>query len=397
MTWRDQLRDGRFREARFQIRAGMLGFGRRAELHEYPLRDTPYAEDLGRQGRDYELEVFVVGPDYMQARDDLIDALEKPGPGTLIHPTLGSLQVVAISARLRESTHEGGMAIFSLRFVEAGAPALPDQIADTQGLVSAASDAAEAAVSGDFSEEFTVDGFANFVADEAQTLTVDILATIEDLSSLIPTTPETLTQFQKDFSDISNAVASLIRQPANLASEIIGIVRSFSDIATRPVNALKLYRVLFDIEVGAKPVVGATPARQQQAANQSSLFALVRQAAIIGAVDSSAAIDYESSAQAIAARDELAVRLDDEMLAVADTSYRALSHLRMSLVRDLMERGARLPNLIRIENLMTQPALVIAQRIYGDASRADEIVTRNQIRHPGFVPGGQTLEVLADG
>jgi prophage DNA circulation protein len=37
--------------------------------------------------------------------------------------------------------------------------------------------------------------------------------------------------------------------------------------------------------------------------------------------------------------------------------------------------------------------LVIAHRVYQDASRVDELVLRNGIRHPGFVPA-VALEVL---
>lgn len=45
---------------------------------------------------------------------------------------------------------------------------------------------------------------------------------------------------------------------------------------------------------------------------------------------------------------------------------------------------------------MTLPALVIAQTLYGDGSEADQIVSKNSVRHPGFVTGGQTLQVLSD-
>jgi prophage DNA circulation protein len=44
----------------------------------------------------------------------------------------------------------------------------------------------------------------------------------------------------------------------------------------------------------------------------------------------------------------------------------------------------------------TQPALVLAYSLYEDASRDADIIARNNVRHPGFVPGGRTLEVLAD-
>lgn len=46
--------------------------------------------------------------------------------------------------------------------------------------------------------------------------------------------------------------------------------------------------------------------------------------------------------------------------------------------------------------MTTMPALLIAHRVYGDARRADDIVSRNRIAHPGFVSGGQVLEVLKD-
>lgn len=45
----------------------------------------------------------------------------------------------------------------------------------------------------------------------------------------------------------------------------------------------------------------------------------------------------------------------------------------------------------------TLPSLLVAYQIYGDAGRADEIAARNTPRHPGFLVGGNQLEVLADG
>jgi prophage DNA circulation protein len=47
--------------------------------------------------------------------------------------------------------------------------------------------------------------------------------------------------------------------------------------------------------------------------------------------------------------------------------------------------------------VMPVPSLLVAYQIYGDAGRADEITKRNEPRHPGFLMGGNQLEVLADG
>jgi prophage DNA circulation protein len=97
-----------------------------------------------------------------------------------------------------------------------------------------------------------------------------------------------------------------------------------------------------------------------------------------------------------ALRTELADRLDVLMEAAGDPVYKSLADLRAAVVRDLTVRGADLARTARYTPKQTLPALAVAYRIYGDASRDEEIAARNRIRHPGFVPGGETLEVLSD-
>jgi prophage DNA circulation protein len=41
------------------------------------------------------------------------------------------------------------------------------------------------------------------------------------------------------------------------------------------------------------------------------------------------------------------------------------------------------------------PAVVLAHRLYGAADRAEDIVARNHVANPLFVPGGVALEVLS--
>ncbi|MEG7525483.1 MAG: DNA circularization N-terminal domain-containing protein, partial [Chromatiales bacterium] len=136
MSWHDNFTaKGSFRGAAFVMRTDDLEFGRRLQVHEYPLRDKPYAEDLGRKARRFTIEVFVAGPDYLADRDDLIAAIEKPGQGPLVHPYFGTLQVSIVSARKRESTRSGGMASFTLTCIEASDLPLPTAQRNTKPYV----------------------------------------------------------------------------------------------------------------------------------------------------------------------------------------------------------------------------------------------------------------------
>ncbi|MFX9939048.1 DNA circularization N-terminal domain-containing protein, partial [Acinetobacter baumannii] len=65
MTWRDQLRPASFRGVPFHVTQATGTFGRRSVTHEYPFRDLPYVEDLGRRARTLRIEALLLGEDYM--------------------------------------------------------------------------------------------------------------------------------------------------------------------------------------------------------------------------------------------------------------------------------------------------------------------------------------------
>ncbi len=114
-----------FRGAEFHIDVGSKAGGRRNVTHEFPERDTPFTEDLGRRARRWQITGYVIcspkTPDYFPARDALVAACEAYGPGTLVHPTLGTTQVNCDSYAVSESRERGGIATFQMVFVEAGA------------------------------------------------------------------------------------------------------------------------------------------------------------------------------------------------------------------------------------------------------------------------------------
>lgn len=69
MSWRDRLLPASFRGAEFLVDSHSTeAAGRRAAVHEYPGRDTPYAEDLGRRTGEYRIQGYVLGEDYLHSR-----------------------------------------------------------------------------------------------------------------------------------------------------------------------------------------------------------------------------------------------------------------------------------------------------------------------------------------
>ena len=113
-VWRGRLIDASFRGVPFKVRSHEAPLGRRNEVHQYPGRDDPFVEDLGQEAGVWSFEAFVIGPDYFADRDRLVVALNKKGPGELVHPYLGRKTAAVTDAAVSESFDEGGLARFRL-------------------------------------------------------------------------------------------------------------------------------------------------------------------------------------------------------------------------------------------------------------------------------------------
>lgn len=71
----------------------------------------------------------------------------------------------------------------------------------------------------------------------------------------------------------------------------------------------------------------------------------------------------------------------------ASDVYRALIGLHAAVTRDLITRSKPLPRMVNYRFERSFPSLKIAQVLYGDASRAEEIHGENKVPHPLFMPG----------
>lgn len=119
--WKSRLQPASFRGVPFSVESDEGTFGRRVQTHEYPNRDKPYTEDLGRATRRFTISAYLIGDDYIDQRDRLIAAVDTPGPGTLVHPNYGEMAIcVDGEVRVSHSNNEGRMCRISFSFVEAG-------------------------------------------------------------------------------------------------------------------------------------------------------------------------------------------------------------------------------------------------------------------------------------
>jgi hypothetical protein len=143
--WRDKLagRTAMFRDAMFLVDVDARTGGRRVALHEYPKRNTPYAEDMGRATNKFVVQGYLIGPAYLDLKDNLVLALEKDGPGWLRLPLpfqMSDQQVMVMSYTVTEARERGGFCTVDMEFVEYGDPTYRQVISTTDEINKSSTD-----------------------------------------------------------------------------------------------------------------------------------------------------------------------------------------------------------------------------------------------------------------
>ena len=125
MSWLNRLLPGSYFGIPFGIESHKFTGGRRVQQHEYPGRDRPFAEDLGRRARGFTVEAWIVGDNYDINRTALIVALERGGTAPLVHPYVGVHLVKCERFEVSERSTEGRMCRVTMTLIEAGSSIFP--------------------------------------------------------------------------------------------------------------------------------------------------------------------------------------------------------------------------------------------------------------------------------
>lgn len=399
MSFLDSLRPASFRGVAFFVDLAAKEFGPRTVSHGMTLRTEPVHEFLGALPESFTIEALLYGDD-LDAQSRVFDAaLTEQATGRLVHPLYGELDAVVIGpVRSSLSTREGRVLRYSIPFQRAGGEASPTTRVDTVARVNSAAALAKTAVIDEFANAFAAAGQHALVLDAARASLTSVASSILARFRGWAAT-SIVANASAAASRLANASDALLAAPSDLASELYGLVQTAAP-AERGADLLLSIAADGALTLPVAPVT--TPARVRAAGNDAALVQLVRAAAAIEAVTAGTVAGWESRDEAEAWRNEagdLLAAISES--AATETTWKRMADLRATVTRDVAVRALPLPRLRTTVPVQTESSLLIAYRLDGDDlttlfDRAAEIVTRNRIRHPGFVPGGRALEVLVD-
>ncbi|WP_122867566.1 DNA circularization protein [Pseudomonas viridiflava] len=486
-TWRDSLLPASFRGVGFFISSTAVPIGRKGQLHEFPQRDEPYFESLGKQSQVHTVTAFIVGPDCFEQRDKLLQALEASGAGELVHPWLGRMQVQVGDCDMTHSLAEGGIVRLNLKFYPDQPLKFPTSTLNTGRQLMQASDG----LLGSALRRYRA------VMATVDAVRINIQALRSTLSGVFATIQRQFSSFMTVYSDATALVHSLVNAPYTVSTMFSTFFASFQGDSRRSsrergssnigaggtgsgsgssgggstgngsgssgsgsgssgsgsssgssdsngtgsvgnaassasvsrnasgVEAVPYRSIISDATQQAQAVssinqvnqgggldTGVTAQATADLVQDALLVKVARVVASMPVAVSTTPIlvvpsldqqrvqplqraDVPVADDVIELRDTLSAAIWDASLKADPEHYLALNTLRHALISHLnavAASGVRLQDMKVSEPL---PALVLAYRRFGDASRSHEVVQRNRIPHPGFVPPG-TLKIAQE-
>jgi len=393
--WRDQLRPASWRGLACFVEDATASGGRRLAVHEYPLRDEPYPEDMGRRQRRWQVVAYLLGSDVLTLARAFADALERGGAGVWTDPWRGEVDAVVDTYEWGQSSKEGGVARFQIAFLEAGEAAYPTLEADHAAATAAAAAAAAAGARAAFVRGFSVSGLAEAALDDAAAVVGVAAADIKAAAGTVVATASQAAQWARAALMLAADARALVETPSLLADRMLVLLGSerLAGMTWRQ------WLAIADWAPRLK-ALGTAPQAAAMTTRRAALAALVRRAGVIGAARAAATGNFATYDEAIEARTALATRLDDVASGADAAEHASIMRLRGAVVRAVSDAAPRLPRLRTLDFSGWRPALAVAWGVYGGEpasvlGRADEIVARNRTPHPLFA--ASPLQVLVAG
>jgi len=379
-----------FKGVPFIIRTSETTIGRRLVPHEFPLKDIPFTEDMGRRLRVFTVQGRLLGANYLTERDNLLFVCEEEGVGELIHPFFGLIQARCETIKFSDDVTITRKVDFSAVFLETGELTFPIEKPDTQGAVERQVDVNLRDLKTPFERVYDEILSKPLVfssgALESLNQGYDAIEAAKQVEAIGPT-------FTRDLKSFRIQAAGIITSGASVFDSIISLVTfglldnedrndEIDDVSSfRGLNTLLDHES--DVEVPSN--------------SSKEIDKLIQASAVITMALNTSRIAFRSATSAREVRNVILAKIDQIVLdGVSDQVSQNYEQLRAVVVQDIDVRSITLPQLKVIRPIKTIPALVLTHNLYGEITRVQDIIERNKIEHPGFIPGGEPLEVLLD-
>lgn len=383
-----KMREASFRGIQFFVESDDIsGYGRHAPKHEYVASEAHSTEDLGKKTGTIKVQGYVASDTAYDDARAVFEACNAPGSGTLVLPEGDVFQVRCINVSRKADKKKIGFVAFDFEFVEAGGAPGPATTPLFDRVLSAGLLGLPALLAAAIGQATPVSALNIPVALEQSKIAVALFESAR--TDLVLDTASDLRSFS-ELQDVASALPALNTQPdisrwvANLATVVSAMSQDAEASSARQA---------WNLMISNAQILTPVALSDGQAIVQSlgvKINAVAQALGVSELARCTATATYGSGAEAAAAKASLdlvstsvlentGVLLGPDVFALISSTVELAMQQLTSMIID------RTP-VVTVEATETYSATLAAYTLYGDPPRAAEIIARNRLGTPSFLP-----------
>jgi prophage DNA circulation protein len=404
MGWRDDQKEfGKLDGKKFIYENVNDSGGADGVIHRIATSGRPVYEGISEGEESFDIVARFIGEDYLVDMDDFIEILRKPKTHKFEHPYRGTFRQVALDGAysLSNSRSNGGMCEFRFKLVVTEDQAFPlirdasFDLLNQVGLVNLALIAS-------YKRRFKVGTFVKQIIGTIGLAT----AAMRVVEGKIQAAMNLTEAFGSAVTGFADQASALLRKPGDMVTSmtstaigiIAGITSSVDDLPSRNKRAQNTFtqamKEIFRQERPTAPRL-ATPQSLLEQENSIQWWLANRISFLSGAASAVTDMTFGSTDEVNLFKSEFLGFFDDITIDpdLDDQMYSEVRQLKANVVEYLAGVAQDLPQLTTYTTYKALPALVVGYQIYGNNDHNLEIVDRNNVVDPMFVPP-RTIEVI---
>jgi len=386
----DRLYPASFNGADFFFQNIETTGGKKTVAHEYPNKDFRWVEELGLNQRTFTIDAIITGFFYEDNKKNLENALNKPGIGIFVHPTLGIIPCICTGWTLSEADKDLGIARYSITLLETKDSQYPEvdpnNISKIADLYRELYDFIRDELNGEYLARF-----ARNILYGAQKLK-DILDTLNLITKTLESfgKGDASSAYKRQALLFNRNVYKIAGQDGNIGGNTTTLVSLFDGLANNAQDRYDASNSLFGF--GKDDTFLAIPSESliERNINLKLLNGSINTLAFTNLIDSAKDIDYENEDHLNIVANEIDVKYDE----LVNSSANYLSNGVRDKIDEIktqsrifFDQKRLVVNKVITVETKEMPITVLVYQYYGNVDDYEQIITLNQSFNPSRISG----------
>lgn len=371
--------------------ADFSGGGRNIQTNSIPFSNDHVNEDTGKNVAKYSFNIYFVGEDAENRKNDFLRACNEEGVGELVHPYFGVFQArqtgeISLSYNNQQEFISG-----TVSFVPENDFELKNSVVSLSAKTKQKAKELRRSVADKASKSFKTSGKKLSVIQKAVAMSQKAVDAVYSYRKVI----QKASEFAREVGRVKANIQAIMLSPQDFVARMQNLIAMSAEIVGFDIDPKDNVRngiALMTFNLDDVDVFDS-----QSRENRMALVSLMRMSGASMVAENLVDCDFSSTSEAENFENDVYNAFENMLADVEDIDlYAKAQELEAASLKYLRDSLSKIPYEVSIERKQTNNLLTLVYEVFGGLDKLDSVVERNDFKNPLLVTPGEKMVVLCD-